>query len=103
MNEKRVAKTREVTSRSGRDARGPVVWPGTAAVDDGGELGMMTGSEQPSVGRVVRPGDSYPGRQGLDYTPGVSAETDQIAGVMAQLTEPSRGARTHLDRPWRVH
>jgi hypothetical protein len=39
MTEKRVAKTPEVTGRSVRDARGQVVRPRAAALDDGKALG----------------------------------------------------------------
>jgi uncharacterized RmlC-like cupin family protein len=35
----------------------------------------MDGSTGTGIGGVVRAGESYPGKQGLDYTPGVSAET----------------------------
>jgi uncharacterized RmlC-like cupin family protein len=56
--------------------------------------GMMAGSEQPSVGRVVRSGDSYAGKQGLDYTPGVSAETVHSEGLWLGSVVIPPGGRT---------
>ncbi len=35
----------------------------------------MQAQERSKLGRVVRAGDSYAGRQGLNYTPGISAAT----------------------------
>ena len=36
---------------------------------------MVDGSAGTTIGCVVRAGDQYRGKQGLDYSPGVSAET----------------------------
>jgi uncharacterized RmlC-like cupin family protein len=55
---------------------------------------MMAGSEQPNVGRVVRPGDAYAGKQGLDYTPGVSAQTVQSQGLWLGSVVIPPGGRT---------
>jgi uncharacterized RmlC-like cupin family protein len=55
---------------------------------------MMAGSEQPNVGRVVRPGDSYAGKQGLDYTPGVSAESVRSRGLWLGSVVIPPGGRT---------
>jgi uncharacterized RmlC-like cupin family protein len=55
---------------------------------------MMAGSEQPNVGRVVRPGDAYAGKQGLDYTPGVSAETVRSQGLWLGSVVIPPGGRT---------
>jgi uncharacterized RmlC-like cupin family protein len=47
---------------------------------------------------IIRPGDSYPGRQGLSYGAGVSAESAGSRGIcMHRLTmEPGQRARAHL-------
>jgi uncharacterized RmlC-like cupin family protein len=36
---------------------------------------MMESTTNAKIGRVVRAGEAYAGKQGPDYTPGVSAET----------------------------
>ncbi len=41
----------------------------------------MSAGERPKSGRVVPAGGSYAGKQGLDYTPGVSAQTVGSAGL----------------------
>jgi uncharacterized RmlC-like cupin family protein len=47
------------------------------------------------VGRVVRAGDSYTGKQGPNYTPGVSAETVGSRELwLGTVTLPPGGART---------
>jgi uncharacterized RmlC-like cupin family protein len=47
---------------------------------------------------IIRPGDSYSGRQGLDYGAGVSAESAGSRGIcMHRLTmQPGQRARAHL-------
>jgi uncharacterized RmlC-like cupin family protein len=47
---------------------------------------------------IIRPGDSYSGRQGLDYGAGVSAESAGSHGLcMHRLTlQPGQRARAHL-------
>jgi uncharacterized RmlC-like cupin family protein len=47
---------------------------------------------------IIRPGDSYSGRQGLDYGAGVSAESAGSRGIcMHRLTmHPGQRARAHL-------
>jgi uncharacterized RmlC-like cupin family protein len=47
---------------------------------------------------IIRPGGSYPGRQGLDYGAGVSAESAGSRGLcMHRLTmPPGARARAHL-------
>ncbi len=47
------------------------------------------------IGRVVRAGASYEGKQGPNYTPGVSAETVGARGLwLGSVTLPPRGGRT---------
>src|SRR4051794_8862542 len=47
---------------------------------------------------IIRPGDSYSGRQGLEYGAGVSAESAGSRGIcMHRLTmQPGQRARAHL-------
>jgi uncharacterized RmlC-like cupin family protein len=50
---------------------------------------------KPNVGLVVRPGEVYQGKQGLDYTPGVSAESVGAVGLwLGSVTLPPHGGRT---------
>src|ERR1700674_2849560 len=46
------------------------------------------------VGRVVRPGQSYVGKQGLRYTPGVSAESVGSTSLWLGSVPVPPGART---------
>jgi uncharacterized RmlC-like cupin family protein len=47
------------------------------------------------VGSVVRPGETYAGKQGPDYTPGVSAESVGAAALwLGSVTLPADGGRT---------
>lgn len=55
----------------------------------------MDMSERVNVGRVVRAGQSYIGKQGPTYTPGVSAETVGAKALwLGSVTLPPRGGRT---------
>jgi uncharacterized RmlC-like cupin family protein len=47
---------------------------------------------------IIRPGDSYSGRQGLDYAAGISSESAGSRGIcMHRLTmEPGQRARAHM-------
>jgi uncharacterized RmlC-like cupin family protein len=54
----------------------------------------MGSSEQPRVGRVVRSGQPYGAKQGLDYTPGVSAETVHTRGLWLGSVVIPPGGRT---------
>ena len=51
-----------------------------------------------NIGCVVRAGDRYRGKQGLDYTPGVSAETVGAQGLwLGSVTIPPGGrTRAHI-------
>jgi uncharacterized RmlC-like cupin family protein len=52
-------------------------------------------SPEPKVGRVVRAGQAYEGKQGPNYTPGVSAETVGSLGLwLGSVTLPAAGGRT---------
>jgi uncharacterized RmlC-like cupin family protein len=47
------------------------------------------------VGSVVRPGEAYTGKQGPDYTPGVSAESVGATALwLGSVTLPAAGGRT---------
>ena len=47
------------------------------------------------VGSVVRPGGTYTGKQGPDYTPGVSAESVGAQALwLGSVTLPGAGGRT---------
>ena len=47
------------------------------------------------VGSVVRPGETYTGKQGPDYTPGVSAESVGAKALwLGSVTLPANGGRT---------
>lgn len=52
----------------------------------------------PNVGRVVRAGESYVGKQGPRYTPGVSAETVGSRGLwLGSITLPPGGrTKAHI-------
>ncbi|GAC1396137.1 MAG: cupin domain-containing protein [Chloroflexota bacterium] len=55
----------------------------------------MESSAPASVGRVVRAGESYVGKQGPTYTPGVSAETVGARALwLGSVTLPPGGGRT---------
>jgi len=56
------------------------------------------GTTDASVGRVVRAGESYVGKQGPRYTPGVSAETVGSQGLwLGSVTLPPGGrTRAHV-------
>jgi uncharacterized RmlC-like cupin family protein len=50
---------------------------------------------KPHVGSVVRAGEAYQGKQGPDYTPGVSAESiGAVALWLGSVTLPAGGGRT---------
>ena len=58
-----------------------------------GHIPSMTSAA--SVGRVVRAGESYAGKQGPHYTPGVSAQTVGSQGLwLGSVTLPPAGGRT---------
>lgn len=55
----------------------------------------MDGSARATVGRVVRAGESYVGKQGPHYTPGVSAATVGAQALwLGSVTLPPHGGRT---------
>ncbi len=55
----------------------------------------MDASVGANVGRVVRAGESYQGKQGPNYTPGISAETVGARALwLGSVTLPPRGGRT---------
>jgi uncharacterized RmlC-like cupin family protein len=54
----------------------------------------MQTSGRPGAGRVVRPDESYAGKQGLDYTAGISAETVQSRGLWLGSVVIPPGGRT---------
>ncbi len=54
----------------------------------------MEGDAKEHVGRVVRPGESYVGKQGLRYTPGVSAESVGSTSLWLGSVPVPPGART---------
>ena len=55
----------------------------------------MAGSAKASVGCVVRAGESYQGKQGPNYTPGISAEAVGARALwLGSVTLPPRGGRT---------
>lgn len=52
-------------------------------------------STKPNVGSVVRSGETYQGKQGPDYTPGISAESVGSVGLwLGSVTLPPGGGRT---------
>jgi uncharacterized RmlC-like cupin family protein len=59
---------------------------------------MMNSSSEVNLGCVVRAGDQYRGKQGLDYTPGVSAETVGAQALwLGSVTLPPGGrTRAHI-------
>src|SRR5260370_9901205 len=61
---------------------------------DHGGGGDMSACERPKSGRVVRAGDAYTGKQGLDYTPGVSAQTVGSTGLWVGTVVIPPGVRT---------
>ena len=55
----------------------------------------MAQSVRANFGSVVRAGESYHGKQGLDYTPGVSAESVGSQAIwLGSVTLPPHGGRT---------
>jgi uncharacterized RmlC-like cupin family protein len=48
----------------------------------------MTSSARANLGCVVRAGESYQGKQGPNYTPGISAERG-LSGNLARLGDAS--------------
>ena len=55
----------------------------------------MTTGTAAKIGRVVRPGESYAGKQGPNYTPGVSAESVGSQALwLGSVTLPPGGGRT---------
>lgn len=55
----------------------------------------MAGSARANLGYVVRAGESYQGKQGPNYTPGISAETVGSHAIwLGSVTLPPRGGRT---------
>jgi uncharacterized RmlC-like cupin family protein len=55
----------------------------------------MVQSVRANFGRVVRAGESYHGKQGLNYTPGVSAQSVGSQAIwLGSTTLPPRGGRT---------
>jgi uncharacterized RmlC-like cupin family protein len=55
----------------------------------------MTQSVRASFGSVVRAGESYRGKQGLDYTPGISAQSVGSQAIwLGSVTLPPQGGRT---------
>jgi len=55
----------------------------------------MANSARANLGRVVRGGESYEGKQGLNYTPGISAESAGSQALwLGSATLPPRGGRT---------
>src|SRR3712207_9276017 len=59
-----------------------------------GEMAMAQ-SARANFASVVRAGESYHGKQGLDYTPGVSAESVGSQAIwLGSVTLPPKGGRT---------
>ncbi len=58
----------------------------------------MDDSARVGVGRVVRGGESYRGQQGVDYTPGVSAQTvgAQALWLGAVTIPPGGRTKAHI-------
>src|SRR5829696_1975642 len=55
----------------------------------------MAQSARTNFGSVVRAGESYHGKQGLDYTPGVSAQSVGSEAIwLGSVTLPAHGGRT---------
>jgi uncharacterized RmlC-like cupin family protein len=50
---------------------------------------------QERVCRLIQPGDSYDGRQGLTYFSGISAESTGAQGICMHLLRMPPGARAH--------
>ena len=56
---------------------------------------MAKSARTENLGGVVRGGELYRGKQGLDYTPGVSAETVGSRALwLGTVTLPPAGGRT---------
>ncbi len=58
----------------------------------------MQAQERSKLGRVVRAGDSYAGRQGLNYTPGISAATvgSRALWVGSVVLPPGGRTKAHV-------
>jgi uncharacterized RmlC-like cupin family protein len=55
----------------------------------------MSQAARATLGSVVRAGDAYQGKQGPNYTPGVSAESVGSQAIwLGSVTLPPRGGRT---------
>jgi uncharacterized RmlC-like cupin family protein len=55
----------------------------------------MAQSVRANLGSVVRAGERYHGKQGLDYTPGVSAQSVGSQAIwLGSVTLPPNGGRT---------
>ena len=55
----------------------------------------MARAVKANVGSVVRAGEAYHGKQGLDYTPGVSAQSVGSQAIwLGSVTLPPHGGRT---------
>ncbi len=55
----------------------------------------MGNSARVNLGRVVRGGERYEGKQGLDYTPGISADSVGSRALwVGSVTLPPNGGRT---------
>ena len=55
----------------------------------------MAGSAKATLGSVVQAGERYRGKQGLSYTPGVSAQSVGSRAIwLGTVTLPARGGRT---------
>ena len=50
---------------------------------------------QERVCRLIKPGDSYDGRQGLTYFGGISAESTGAQGICMHMLRMPPGARAH--------
>jgi len=60
-----------------------------------GGMAMANHSARANLGGVVRAGEGYQGKQGLNYTPGISAESAGSQALwLGSGTLPPRGGRT---------
>lgn len=58
----------------------------------------MQASQQPKIGRVVQAGEAYLGKQGLSYTPGISAATvgSRALWVGSAVLPPGGRTKAHI-------
>ena len=58
----------------------------------------MQASQQPKIGRVVQAGEAYLGKQGLNYTPGISAATvgSRALWVGSVVLPPGGRTKAHI-------